>query len=97
MKRVATMVLGIGIGALVLTGCGGTPADKVDQNTTQDQNTSVTNCKVSGDTVMAPEGKTCTDPGDNKTKVKCENDKVTVNDSLTGKTVTINGRTYTCE
>ena len=33
MKRVATMALGIGIGALVLTGCGDTAPDGVAQGT----------------------------------------------------------------
>lgn len=50
-------------------------------------------CDVDGDTVLVNEGQTCNYEDHTAT---CQDDKVTVDNSLTGKNVSIDGITYTC-
>ena len=59
----------------------------------QDNNASVKQCQVNGNTVLVNEGETCKHETDTAT---CQNNIVTVDNSLSGKSVTINGITYTC-
>ena len=51
-------------------------------------------CKVDGDTLLVAEGATC--KYDNHTAI-CQDNKITVDGSLTGEKVTINDTTYTCQ
>ena len=51
-------------------------------------------CKVDGDTLLVAEGATC--EYDDHTAI-CQDNKITVDGSLTGEKVTLNGTTYTCQ
>ena len=53
-----------------------------------------TACTVSGNTVLVNEGTTCTNGNDT---LSCQDNKVTLNNSITGGTININGKTYTCQ
>ena len=64
---------------------------KPEQNPENGNN--LTACKVSGDTVLVDEGKTCSYK---EHTAVCNNDYVTVDNTFTGKSVTLNGTTYTC-
>jgi hypothetical protein len=97
MKKIA--FLSIGLSALLFTGCGGgsssssTPATPSTQQPTPTTNNSSA-CTIDGNTVLVDEGTTCTDQGHT---LKCENSRVTYDSSISGATVNINGRTYTCQ
>jgi len=54
----------------------------------------ITTCPSSGNTVLVDEGTSCMD---NSHTVTCHDNKVTVDAMITGRTVTLNGRTYTCQ
>ena len=65
-----------------------------DTNNDTDHDTDSSNgCQINGNTVLVDEGKTCSYGG--HTAV-CNNDYVTVDNTFTGKSVTLNGTTYTC-
>ncbi|RUM68848.1 MAG: hypothetical protein DSZ08_07500 [Sulfurovum sp.] len=51
-------------------------------------------CAVSGNTVLVDEGTTCTNNGSTLT---CNNGRVTLNGSISGQTININGKVYTCQ
>jgi len=86
---------------IFITGCGGSSGsnnDKSNENqekpsTQQNPNNELPNCTVDGSTVLANEGETCQYQND---KLECKNGRVTLNDSISAKTININGITYKC-
>jgi len=91
------ITIGMLAGTFLISGCGGS-SDSSDKNTTSKPSTQSepesNACTVSGKTVLVDEGTTCTNGEDT---LKCEGNIVTLNGSISSKTITINGKTYTCQ
>ncbi len=83
--------------ALALQGCGGGSNNTPIKSATN-KSSKLEPCKVDGNTVLAQEGKTCIFKQDkNEHKVKCENNRVILDDSINAKEININGTKYICE
>lgn len=102
MKKLT--ILSFIVGTVFIIGCGSgssnSTSSTTDASPTSSTTTSTT-CKVSGDTVLVPEGGQCTYsiPSLNGGAVetyKCTNNRVSSN-GLSGTTITFNGTTITCE
>ena len=95
MKKI--ILASIGLSALLFTGCGGgsnsSDSSKV-QDTSNEQVVETPACTVNGDTVLVDEGKTCKS---GKHTLTCKDNRVTMDSSMTSKTININGTTYTCQ
>ena len=85
----------------ILIGCGNdssTTTTTTETNTSTgsaNENTNSTDCVIDGNTVVGTNGTTCLD---GTTEVVCSaSGRVTVANTFTGNTVSLNGRTYSCQ
>jgi len=107
MKKI--LILSIGLGLLLFTGCGSSSSTTTETHTesggtsggttggTTDGSTSgeesIKACAVDGDTVVVDEGATCKDGSHT---LSCQDNVVTYDGTFHAQTINMNGRTYTC-
>ena len=98
-KIIGSLLLG---SLIFITGCGGSSGSNNEKNNEnqeqptnpqQNPNNELPNCTVNENTVLANEGETCQYQND---KLECKNGRVTLNNSISAKTININGITYKC-
>ena len=96
-----TLITSATIVMAILIGCGNdssTTTTTTETNTSTgsaNENTNSTDCVIDGNTVVGTNGTTCLD---GTTEVVCSaSGTVTVANTFSGNTVSLNGRTYSCQ